>query len=104
MREGQIKLILNGQKKEELNMTFAIKHLGNQHFMTSTDEHVNIYDVRYPAKPVLLFMHMCDENPLNVLGVSEVYDPFNTDNIDTIDDLKNLMGDLSNLVGDMTLD
>jgi hypothetical protein len=64
--------------------------------MISRENQLQVYDVRYPAQPYLAFEHLCDENALNVLGVSEVYDPFNTDSIKEEADLFKLL-DYENL-------
>jgi len=94
IREKEMRLLVNGQQPEELKITYALKYLEGQFFATSNEQHLCIYDLRYPEKPVYSFLNLCDENPPNVLGISEPYDPFNTD---CIGDAEGLVSVLENL-------
>ena len=59
--------------------------------MASTESFVSIYDVRYTGEPLFRFGHYSDENPPNILGIGEPYNPFNDGVVNEVEDLQKLL-------------
>ncbi len=94
IREGKIASQSKILAEENFRMIYALKHLKDQYFTIATRTGVLVYDMRYASRPIFEFNHFCEENPLDVIGFSQTYDPMEANEVDDVDDLIKLANNL----------
>ena len=94
IREGKIASQSKILAEENFKMIYALKHLKDQYFTIATRTAVLVYDMRYASRPIFEFNHFCEENPLDVIGFSQTYDPMEANEVDDVESLIKLANNM----------
>jgi len=90
IRDGKVSTCSKVLAEDNFRMVYALKHLKDQYFSVATRNAISVYDIRYATSPVFEFNHYSEENPLDIIGFSQSYDPMEAKEVDDVDSLINM--------------